>query len=127
MDKITLLEQTLDHKLEKYEGEEFDEAYVEKKVYLKRLEEVDKVQEELVGEIDGFLREFPTSEMTVNYKSLKLKAYKIVEEFWQVLREGVSKAKRAEEADLEKPSRMMISHADTQYWVKIPKQQVILE
>ena len=82
MEKITLLEQTLDRKLETYEEEEFDEAYVEEKVYLKRLEDVDRVQEELVGEVDEFLREFPTSEMTVNYKSLKLKAYEMVEKFW---------------------------------------------
>ena len=45
MDRITLLEQTLDHKLEKYEAEEFDETYVEKKVGLKRLEEVERVQD----------------------------------------------------------------------------------
>ena len=72
MDRITLLEHTLDLKLEKYEAEEFDETYVEKKVGLKRLEEVERVQEELVDKIDGFLREFPTSEMTENYKSLKV-------------------------------------------------------
>ena len=91
MEKIFLLEQSLDHMLEKYEAEEFDENYVDKKIGIVRLEEVDKVQEELVGEIDRFLREFPTSEMTENYRSLKDKALRIVKEFRQLIRDAVSR------------------------------------
>ena len=93
MEKISLLEQILDRKLEKFEAEEFDEKYVEKKVGIERLEEVDKVQEELVNEIDQFLREFPTSEMTKNYESLKDKALRIVNEFRQIIRDAVTRVR----------------------------------
>ena len=102
-DEITLLERTLDLKLEKYESEEFNETYVEEKVFLRRLEEIDKIQEELVGQVDRFLLEFPTSEMTLAYEDLKVKAIRIVEEFTQVIREGVLKVTRNKHQDTKAP------------------------
>ena len=45
MARITLLERSLNQKIEEYEAEELNEAYVERKIYIKRLEEVEGVQE----------------------------------------------------------------------------------
>ena len=102
-DEITLLERTLNLKIEKYEAEEFNEIYVEKKVFLGRLEEVDEVQEELVGKVDKFLREFPSSELTLTYNDLRLKAFRIVEEFRQVIREGVTKVMKNKRQNANAP------------------------
>ena len=72
-DEIALLESILSSKLKAYGAEDIDEANIDEKIYLKKFEEVDEIQGELVRKIDRFLLEFPTAEVGQLYKDLRLK------------------------------------------------------
>ena len=94
-EEIALNELALSSKLQAYGPEDIDEFNVDKKVYLKKFEEVDEAQDELVDKINWFLIEFPETERRDFYKDMYRKAISEVREFKKPIKDKVMQVRRS--------------------------------
>ena len=93
-EEIVLRSQTLTYKLEAYPPDGITDTDVDEKIFLAKLEEIDRVQEDLIGKIDKFLYKFPQHGSKQYMEDLRKKSLKSVLNYKSLVNAQISQVKK---------------------------------
>ena len=115
-EEIHLRNQTLAYQIQAYNPEDIDETDVNDKIYLAKLEELDRLQKDVIGKVDKFLYKFPHTDKRQYYEDLSRKALSNVSKHKQLLRAKVSQVKSNMASNVT--ASLVHSHSEVDYDLK---------